>query len=131
MGHTPSGVALHRTRQAGAERLHRIVQQQTARRMLERYVFTTLAEARAIIEAWREDYNQQRPHSSLGALTPSEFAALKRNQTNTAPGGRNNRRSLLINGGKMGGRPESYNGPRTRPGNTKLPGPAQPCLRAE
>ena len=45
---------------------------------LNEYVFSTLAEARTIIEAWRQDYNQLRPHSSLGALTPNEFAALKR-----------------------------------------------------
>lgn len=48
---------------------------------LNEYVFSTLAEARTIIEAWRQDYNQLRPHSSLGALTPSEFAALKPDQT--------------------------------------------------
>ena len=48
---------------------------------LNEYVFSTLAEARTIIEAWRQDYNQPRPHSSLGALTPSEFAAIKREQT--------------------------------------------------
>ena len=30
--------------------------------------------AREIIEAWRHDYNHVRPHSSLGALTPIEFA---------------------------------------------------------
>lgn len=48
---------------------------------LNEYVFSTLAEARTIIEAWRQDYNQLRPHSSLGALTPSEFAAIKREQT--------------------------------------------------
>ena len=35
--------------------------------------FTSLAEAKAIIEAWRVDYNQRRPHSSLGHLTPNEF----------------------------------------------------------
>jgi putative transposase len=43
---------------------------------LNEYVFTTLAEARAIIERWRQDYNHLRPHSSLGALTPVEFAML-------------------------------------------------------
>ena len=37
--------------------------------------FTSLAEARAIIEVWRVDYNQRRPHSSLGHLTPSEFVS--------------------------------------------------------
>lgn len=36
--------------------------------------FLNLSHARAVIEAFREDYNQNRPHSSLGDLTPSEFA---------------------------------------------------------
>jgi putative transposase len=48
---------------------------------LNEHVFTSLVEARAIIEAWRYDYNHLRPHSSLGALTPTEFVALKRDQT--------------------------------------------------
>ena len=37
--------------------------------------FGSLAEAQAIIEAWRLDYNAHRPHSSLGHLTPNEFLA--------------------------------------------------------
>ena len=37
--------------------------------------FTTLADARRKIEAWREDYNTERPHSALGYLSPDEFAA--------------------------------------------------------
>src|SRR5271166_3481776 len=41
---------------------------------LNEHVFRDLAEARRIIEAWRHDYNWFRPHSSLGALTPREFA---------------------------------------------------------
>lgn len=36
--------------------------------------FSTLAEAREILEAWRVDYNDCRPHGSLGNLTPNEFA---------------------------------------------------------
>ncbi len=36
--------------------------------------FLTLAEAQQKIEAWREDYNRERPHSSLGYQTPEEFA---------------------------------------------------------
>ncbi len=35
--------------------------------------FATLAQAQAVIEVWRCDYNQQRPHRSLGNLTPAEF----------------------------------------------------------
>lgn len=37
--------------------------------------FCSLAEARVVIEGWRKEYNDLRPHSSLGYLTPSEFAA--------------------------------------------------------
>ena len=37
--------------------------------------YTSLEDARRIIEAWREDYNGVRPHSSLGYLTPEEYAA--------------------------------------------------------
>jgi putative transposase len=36
--------------------------------------FENLADARRKIEAWRVDYNQQRPHSSLAYRTPEEFA---------------------------------------------------------
>jgi len=42
---------------------------------LNEHVFASLAQARHIIEAWRIDYNSARPHSSLGYLTPQEFAA--------------------------------------------------------
>lgn len=37
--------------------------------------FVSLEDARRTIEAWRIDYNENRPHSSLGGLTPKEFAA--------------------------------------------------------
>jgi len=37
-------------------------------------VFLSLADAREKIESWRIDYNVRRPHSSLGNLTPEEFA---------------------------------------------------------
>ena len=41
--------------------------------------FTSLADAQAKIEAWRVDYNQRRPHSSLGHLTPDEYAEQRQN----------------------------------------------------
>ena len=47
--------------------------------------FSTLQEARQIIEAWRVDYNQVRPHSSLGDLAPEEFAAKKQAAVTTKP----------------------------------------------
>ena len=40
--------------------------------------FSSMAEARAIIGAWRRDYNERRPHSSLGYMTHAEWAAQHR-----------------------------------------------------
>jgi putative transposase len=42
---------------------------------LLREVFESLTAARKLTAAWRDDYNHHRPHSSLGYLTPAEFAA--------------------------------------------------------
>ena len=36
--------------------------------------FLSLADARQKIEAWRSFYNQVRPHSALGWLTPADYA---------------------------------------------------------
>ena len=41
---------------------------------LNETLFSSLAEARTQITLWKEDYNRQRPHSSLGNITPEEFA---------------------------------------------------------
>jgi putative transposase len=38
-------------------------------------LFASMADATHLLAAWREDYNHQRPHSSLGDDTPAEFAA--------------------------------------------------------
>lgn len=35
----------------------------------------TSVEAQTVIEAWRKDFNDERPHKAHGLLTPSEFAA--------------------------------------------------------
>ena len=44
--------------------------------------FDSLLEAKVLVEDWRIDYNMNRPHSSLGMLTPAEFARVwtERNQ---------------------------------------------------
>jgi hypothetical protein len=43
---------------------------------LNEQVFVSLDDARNKIERWRVEYNRERPHSSLGNLTPEEFAAI-------------------------------------------------------
>jgi putative transposase len=40
---------------------------------LNMHWFLSMADAARTIEAWRVDYNEVRPHSSLGRLTPAEF----------------------------------------------------------
>ncbi len=44
---------------------------------LNEHWFLTLAHAQETIEDWRIDYNQRRPHSALGNLTPLEFSRLQ------------------------------------------------------
>ena len=41
---------------------------------LNMHQFQSLAHATAVVEAWRIDYHEQRPHGSLGLLTPAEYA---------------------------------------------------------
>ncbi|MBY8335399.1 IS3 family transposase [Qipengyuania citrea] len=43
--------------------------------LLNETLFMSLAHARVEIAAWIEDYNRERPHSSLGYATPAAFAA--------------------------------------------------------
>ena len=42
--------------------------------LLDREIFTTLLEAKVLIESWRKEYNQVRPHSSLGYRPPAPEA---------------------------------------------------------
>lgn len=42
---------------------------------LNREVFRNGQEAQEVVEAWRREYNEQRPHSALGYKTPQEFAS--------------------------------------------------------
>jgi putative transposase len=51
---------------------------------LNEELFFDLEDARRKIGAWRVQYNETRPHGSLGMLTPKEFAA--RSQTIVSPG---------------------------------------------
>ena len=42
---------------------------------LNTHWFLSLEDARAKIDAWRRDYNESRPHTSLGWMTPIEYAS--------------------------------------------------------
>ncbi len=51
---------------------------------LSREWFSSVREAQVVIEGWRKFYNQERPHSSLGYLTPSEFKSRMENNKSLA-----------------------------------------------
>jgi putative transposase len=42
---------------------------------LNEHWFLSLDDARDKVEAWQRDYNEERPHSALGNVTPEEYAA--------------------------------------------------------
>ena len=42
---------------------------------LDRHLYASAGEAQQLLEEWRNKYNDERPHSSLGYLSPSTFAA--------------------------------------------------------
>jgi len=44
--------------------------------LLNREIFTTLEEAKVLIEQWRREYNQVRPHSALRYRPPAPEAIL-------------------------------------------------------
>ena len=50
---------------------------------LNEHLFRNLPAARHLIGEWRADYNHDRTHTSLGGLTPNEFATRSRQDHNT------------------------------------------------
>ena len=47
---------------------------------LNRELFGNLREVRVILESWRVEYNERRPHSALGYRTPNEYAGTQMNR---------------------------------------------------
>jgi transposase InsO family protein len=83
-------------------------------------VFANLAEAQVVIDLWRREYNEERPHSSLGYLTPVEFRAAWEAQ----PGAGANGKRL---GSSLCGLPEAGNNEGQSPA---LPPSVQPPAAA-
>jgi putative transposase len=47
---------------------------------LNRWLFESVREARETSEWWLHEYNEERPHGSLGGLTPSRFFELVKDE---------------------------------------------------
>jgi hypothetical protein len=58
--------------------------------ILDMFVFQSLAEVRQQTEQWLKEYKEERPHESLGHLTPREYLLTQ------------NPKSLVISGPKQG-----------------------------
>lgn len=52
---------------------------------LNEHWFTSLSHAKVLIEAWRREYNEERPKKSLGGLTPATYARRLAAKTETSP----------------------------------------------
>ena len=46
--------------------------------VLDMFVFQSLAEVREHTEKWLKEYNEERPHESLGHLTPREYLSTQK-----------------------------------------------------
>jgi putative transposase len=49
--------------------------------LLNETLFRSLPHARAVLETWRHDYNEERPHSKLGWMTPRAYASALSGET--------------------------------------------------
>jgi putative transposase len=54
---------------------------------LNEHWFVSLAHARSVIEAWRREYNEERPKKALGGLTPVQYARQLLGKTGTVTTG--------------------------------------------
>jgi hypothetical protein len=71
-------MALHRTGEAVQNAFAESFIGRLRDELLNEALFRSLPRARAALDAWRSDYNHDRPHSRLGRLSPATYAAQRR-----------------------------------------------------
>ena len=54
---------------------------------LNEHWFTSLAHAEVVIEAWRREYNEERPKKGLGGMTPAAYGRRLLTETSTVTAG--------------------------------------------
>lgn len=65
------------------------------RELLNAYLFQSLHQARELCENWRIDYNEERPHKSLGYLSPVNYARMKSKDSQLYPQAANENHSQI------------------------------------
>ena len=65
------------TQNSFVERFNRTYREE----LLDMYVFSRLSEVRNLTEKWLKEYNEERPHESLGNMTPVEYLESKQPET--------------------------------------------------
>ncbi len=63
---------------------------------LKGHLFVSMSHARALIAAWRTDFNAARPHSKPGCMTPAAYAASLESQWPSALSQTENRTPMAI-----------------------------------
>jgi putative transposase len=71
------------TQNSYIERFNRTFRDDFRDEVLNRYVFSGLSEVRARTENWMNEYNEERPHDSLGDLTPREYRIAHQRRENS------------------------------------------------
>ena len=104
------------------ERVRREPQRPTARPCLNETAFSSLAEARALLAAWRDDYKRVRSHSALANRTPEQFCTHHLALAATPVMGKTLTQELPLSGGRKGLR-----SPPLTPFNEYVQHFADPC----
>ena len=74
-----------RSTEACAPLTHASMRERATDECLNEEIFDSLADARRILALWRYDYNNVRPHSSLGNQTPAEARRALEQSEGSAP----------------------------------------------
>jgi hypothetical protein len=76
-----SGVEYHLAGQARSERFVERFNRTYREEVLDAYLFDSLEQVREITESWIPEYNEERPHDSLGCVPPLTFSRGKHQES--------------------------------------------------
>ncbi len=75
LGIEASKLGLHDEQGIGRHAINEAFNGSVRRECLSQHYFLDVREAQRVLETWRQDYNNERPHGSLAQLSPASFRA--------------------------------------------------------